>query len=298
MSFKQLFVAVAVSLATLVTWVVGINCFKNKVGKSDNSNCEINLCNPPAPPNHTNLSVFSGIKYGEDDRHTLDIYLPNTNNYPVVMFVHGGSWESGSKDIYGSLGHMFSKQGIGCVVINYRLSPQVKHPAHIEDVARAFAWTNNNISRYGGDPERIYLMGHSAGGHLVALLGTNEQYLLKNNLSKTKIKGVIAISGMYDFNLLVLKWAGLSYIFPTAADRNAASPLRHVKPDSPPFMIVYAQKDLTTFEGHAKDLHRTMSKAGVKSTLLMVPNRDHFTILFEICDPKTKSNSSIISFIK
>lgn len=293
MSFK--YVAIFLSLA-----VCNLAC-DQKIENLENPPSEnhIKFCKPPqAIPNLTELSVMSSVKYGEDPRHELDIYLPSQTNYPVVMFIHGGSWENGNKDIYSSLGHLFVKKGIGCVVINYRLSPQVKHPSHIEDVAKAFAWVNNNISRYGGDSERIYVMGHSAGAHLAALLATNDQYLLSHNLCKTRIKGVVVVSGMYNFNSLVLRWAGLNYIFPTEVDRAAASPIRHIKPDSPSFLVLYAQKDLTTFEGQAKNFHETLQKTGCKSSLLMVSNKDHFTILFDICDQQSKSSKTVIGYIK
>src|SRR5206468_3096567 len=114
-------------------------------------------------------------------KHRLDLYLPEgKSDAPVLFFVHGGGWTVGDKNLFGiaaRLGKTLARRGIGLVSINYRLSPKVKHPEHIRDVARAFAWTHQNIGTYGGCKEEIFLCGHSAGGHLVALLSTDTQYL-------------------------------------------------------------------------------------------------------------------------
>ena len=96
-----------------------------------------------------NVAYYEGSD-ADPVRHKLDFYYPKgPKDYPVLFFVHGGAWRSGSKELYGGLGKVFAKNGIGVVVINYRLSPKVQHPAHVEDVARAFAWTHKNVGKYG-----------------------------------------------------------------------------------------------------------------------------------------------------
>ncbi|HKI31232.1 MAG TPA: alpha/beta hydrolase fold domain-containing protein, partial [Gemmataceae bacterium] len=143
------------------------------------------------------------IAYYEGDdadpkKHKLDLFLPKgQKDFPVLIFVHGGAWVFGDRKMYGSLGNTFAKNGIGTVVISYRLTPQVQHPGHIEDVARAFAWTHENIGKYGGKADQIFVSGQSAGGHLTALLATNETYLKAHKLSLKDIKGAIPISGVY-----------------------------------------------------------------------------------------------------
>jgi len=134
-------------------------------------------------------------------KHRLDLYLPKDHkDFPVVMFVHGGAWMHGDKNffgVYSALGKMFARNGTGAVIINYRLSPGVKHPEHIKDVARAFAWTQKNIEKYGGRADEIFISGHSAGGHLVALLASDETYLNAEGLTFKNIKGVMPLSGVY-----------------------------------------------------------------------------------------------------
>ena len=169
---------------------------------------------PPArasgPPRRTTrayeVEATKDVTYrdGDDadkDKHKLDLYLPNgKKDFPVVMFVHGGAWVFGDRNFFGvyeGIGKMFARHGIGAVVISYRLSPHVKHPEHVKDVAAAFAWTHKHIGEYGGRADELFLCGHSAGGHLVSLLATDESYLQAEGLSLKDVKGVMPISGVY-----------------------------------------------------------------------------------------------------
>jgi acetyl esterase/lipase len=146
---------------------------------------------------HRNIP-YRTDKEADPDRHKLDVYVPKgQKDFPVVLFVHGGGWDSGSKALYFAYGEVFAKVGIGFVVCNYRLSPNVQHPAHVQDVAKAFAWTHDNIGKYGGNAEKVFVCGHSAGGHLVSLLATDPQYLKAEKHTTSDIKGVVSISGVY-----------------------------------------------------------------------------------------------------
>src|SRR5262249_60177131 len=112
----------------------------------------------------------------------------------VIFSGQGGAWPAGAAKRYPPVGRLLAKNGIGAVIISYRLTPQVKHPGHIEDVARAFAWTHANIGKHGGRADQIFVAGHSAGGHLAALLATNERYLKPHDLTPKAIKGPIPMS--------------------------------------------------------------------------------------------------------
>ena len=160
---------------------------------------------PPAPPSACEVEKIRDICYhpGPDagPRHRLDLYLPRgQTDCPVAMLVHGGGWQLGDKNscgLYASVGEFFARNGIAAVLPNYRLSPKVKHPEHVKDVARAFAWTRENLAEYGGRVDRLFLVGHSAGGHLVSLLTTDPAYLAAHQLTDSAIAGVISVSGVY-----------------------------------------------------------------------------------------------------
>ncbi len=120
------------------------------------------------------IAYFEG-KDADLQKHKLDLYLPKEKkDFPVLLYVHGGGWSEGDRSLWGQIGEICVTHGIGAVVISYRLSPKFKPPVQVQDVARAFAWTQRNISKYGGRADQIFLCGHSAGGHLVALLATDE----------------------------------------------------------------------------------------------------------------------------
>lgn len=222
-------------------------------------------------------------------KHKLDIYTPKgLKDFPVVFFIHGGTWSSGDRKMYGNMGQMFAKQGIGIVVISYRLSPAVTHPAHIEDVAKAFAWTHANIAKYGGRADQIFVAGHSAGGHLTSLLAANPEYLKKHNLSSKNIKGIIPISGVYDIP------AGMfPKIFPGTQDElKGASPLKNVSQDGPPALVMYADMDYAGLDTLAKLYSTKLNELKIPTTLELIKNRTHITIISKMMlsttDPASK----------
>src|SRR5262245_1474809 len=213
----------------------------------------------------------------DKERHKLDVYVPKgQKDFPVVMFVHGGSWKSGNKNLYAGVGETFAKTGIGFVICNYRLSPKVQHPAHVEDVASAFAWTCDHIAEYGGKADSLFVCGHSAGGHLVSLLATDPEYLKAHKHSPADIKGVVAISGVY----LIAPVGPLPGRFGTDEEGGRkASPVNHVPGKPPPFLIAYADSDLPTLPGMAKEMHAALKKAESPSELLECKKRNHITII-------------------
>ena len=128
------------------------------------------------------------------ERNVLDVYAPKKKGdvpLPVVVFIHGGNWDSGSKNIYWFIGRRLAKQGVVAVIINYRLAPNVLVPDMADDCARAVLWTTQHIGEYGGDPDRIFVMGHSAGGGLAALLTVKDKLFTDLGLAKNPVKGAI-----------------------------------------------------------------------------------------------------------
>jgi acetyl esterase/lipase len=231
---------------------------------------------------------YHDAKDADAVRHSLDLYVPKgKKDFPVVVFVHGGAWMIGDNrccGLYPTVADFLASQGIGVVMPNYRLSPQVKHPEHIKDIARAFAWTKKHIGEHGGDAKQLFLLGHSAGGHLVALLATDDQYLKAEGCKAVDIKGVIGVSGVYRIPAgkaevelggstpLGIRLNEMAPVRGTSAPsesnregrhgvpvsinvfgpafgddaktRADASPIVHVKRGLPPFLLVSAERDL------------------------------------------------------
>ncbi len=209
------------------------------------------------------VEVVKDLAYNDakdaDEKQKLDLYLPKgQKDFPVLFFVHGGTWKSGDRKQYVKLGELYAGRGLGMVIISYRLTPKVQHPAHIQDVAKAFAWTCGHIGKYGGKADQIFCMGHSAGGHLVSLLATDESYLKAEKRSFADVKGVISISGVYT-------------IVPAGALANAfgkdpevckkASPINNVSGKHPPFLILYGDADFPTLGWMAENMGKALVKA-------------------------------------
>ena len=145
------------------------------------------------------VAVTHNIHYGQNAAQIVDVYRPDACRdtfCPVVLWVHGGGWKHGDMQGRAATQMMtaWAARGIVMVGVNYRLSPAVKHPAHVEDVASAISWAHDNIADYGGDASRLSLLGHSAGAHLVALVATNPRFLAAHKLTPAgAIKNVFPI---------------------------------------------------------------------------------------------------------
>jgi acetyl esterase/lipase len=241
--------------------------------------------------------VIHDIPYASNQevRNKLDLYLPDRRQFPVVVFAHGGSWVSGDKALHSALGTFLAKHGIGAALVNYRLAPTVSHPVPAQDLARAFAWTHKHIEAHGGDPDRLYLAGHSAGAHLAALLATNESFLAMEKLSFEHVRGVLAISGVYKihWNIIV---AGLRCVFRNA-DKTAASPFWNIKPGCPPFLILRAQKEMWTLSGQAKRFHKKLLRQHCRSRLVVARGEDHHSIVQSAALPASEHGKEILRFI-
>lgn len=228
-------------------------------------------------------------------KQKLDLFVPKgKKDFPVVFFIHGGAWSSGDRKMYGSLGSVFARNGVGAVIISYRLSPQVSHPAHIEDVAAAFAWTKKNIARYGGRPDQIFVTGQSAGGHLAALLTTNEKYLAAHGLSPQDIRGCMPISGVYSF-------PGNRFRRVLGDDPEApadASPVNHVSGNEPPFLILYADGDFPGCDLMSKQLGRELAEKKVESEVREIEGRNHISIMLRAMLSDTDPTSrALLDFV-
>jgi len=257
-----------------------------------------------APPPVYPIETVKDIDYytGPDHhkvKHKLDLYLPKgQKDFPVLFFVHGGGWASGDKNyfgVYSTLASAFARRGIGVVVANYRLSPGVEHPEHIKDVARAFAWTAKTIAKHGGRADRIFVCGHSAGAHLVALLTTEERWLKDHGLSTKDIRGAIPISGPFVIpdGLMARVFGKEKGIGPKV------SPITHVRAGLPPFLILVADKDL---RGCDKKVAEAFYKAleGKKSPaeLVEIKESDHIRILLSASANASLVQRSIMGFIQ
>ena len=159
------------------------------------------LQTPDKPKEFMDLHYREG-KGADPKKHKLDLYVPPSDKaMPVLMWIHGGDWRAGDRKEQKDLGRAFARVGVACAVISYRLSPKIRHPEHVQDCAQAFAWLHQHAKEYGGDPDRLFVGGHSAGGHLSTLLTLNRKYFDEVRLPEDAVKGVISVSGVYQIAL-------------------------------------------------------------------------------------------------
>jgi acetyl esterase/lipase len=186
--------------------------------------------------------IERNLAYGPDPRQKLDLYVPDhlAANAPVILFFYGGSWQTGSKKDYLAFGQAFASEGIMVAIADYRLYPQVRYPAFVQDGASAFVYVHANIQRYGGDPKRIFLAGHSAGAYIAVMLAADETYLRDAGADPAWIRGVIGIAGPYDF--LPLKDKDLIAIF-DGDNRQDTQPIYYIDGKRPPMFLATGADD-------------------------------------------------------
>lgn len=239
---------------------------------------------------------FETFSYGDHPRQNLDVLSPRgSEKAPVVVFVHGGGWIHGNKSLYHPVQSRLASEGIVSVSINYRLCPEVTFPEFVEDGAMAVKWTVKNIELHGGDPDNIYLMGHSAGGHTVAMLGLDETYLENVGVELRRIRGVIPISA--PLMLRTSEVPSLSPIFGEASDAEMW-PLAFIDGDEPPFLLIQGENDPLVRPFHAREAERRIREGGGSARAVLFPGHDHVSVVSAIAATGDRSREVIEPVLK
>jgi acetyl esterase/lipase len=226
------------------------------------------------------VTLTRDIPYQDGPRHKLDVYAPRPSAppVPVVVFFYGGSWDSGSKNMYRFVGAALAARGVMTVIPDYRLYPEVHFPAFMNDAAAAVAWTRDNARRFGGDPRRLFLMGHSAGGQIATLLALDASYLRAEGLSaQHDICGVIGLVGPYDF--LPLHSATLEAIFGPENERPQSQPINFVSAQAPPMLLLAGRDDDTVDPDNTLRLAARLRAVGGIVEDKLYPGVGHITLI-------------------
>jgi acetyl esterase/lipase len=262
------------------------------------------------PPDMTavlgkNTVAKKDIAFGKDEKQKLDLYAPRgAKGAPIVIYVHRGEWTKGDKFEVSYKPKFFTENGIVFISTNYRLYPAAKFPAHAEDVASAVRWAVDHAAEFGGDPKKVFLMGHSAGCHLSTLVALDPKYLAAVKLKPSDIRGVIAWSGgAYD---LVDKVAqGGSYkqhiinaFGPEESAWKDASPVTHAKnaAGGPAFLFAAHEKGGNAHKA-AERLAGLIRDAKGKAEVIVLEDRNHQTATHLIGAPGDKTGAIILKFI-
>jgi acetyl esterase/lipase len=245
----------------------------------------LSACSPFAAINllvpRAGYGVHRDIAYGADPRQKLDIYVPDglTAPAPVLLFFYGGSWESGNRGDYLAFGQAFASKGIVTVVADYRLYPKVRWPAFVEDAAGALALVHRDIGRYGGDPSRVFVSGHSAGAYNAVMLASDPRYLKAVEGDFSWIRGVIGIAGPYDF--LPLKEDDLIDIFHGPNNRDIL-PIVHVDGPRPPMLLIHGTADTTVGPQNTSTMARVLQSHGSAAQTIFYKDVGHIGIILSL----------------
>lgn len=207
-------------------------------------------------------SQLKDLSYANRPRNKLDVYIPEglRDKVPVVIFVHGGGWNSGDKAQYKFVGAALAEQGYVAVLPNYGLYPHVKSPVFIQDVARAIVWVHAHASEWNGDSGRIYLIGHSAGAHIAVMLALDKEYMQQAGGDAGWLSGVVGLAGPYDF--LPFTYPYMNDLFGPPERFAASQPVNYVRADAPPLLLLQGLQDHTVAPTNTRRLYEMMKSAG------------------------------------
>lgn len=269
-----------------------------------------------APAPHA-VEARIDLPYHDDNirKHRLDLYYPRDarERWPVVVFVHGGFWSSGDKSyleaftgLYGNVGVALAGAGIGAVITNYRLLPEATLDDMLDDVAGAVQWARARVEELGGDPTRIVLAGHSAGAHLVTLLGMNPALLTARGVDAVGIVGVVGISGVYDVEQTIplvsdaLRTRVFLPLFSAdPAAQREASPLTHAGAHMTPTLFLVGKPDYRSCErDYVAAEEKLRPHLGTRAWFHRIEGNTHEDMVLEIGTARDEVTPRIVSFVR
>ncbi|WP_240433459.1 alpha/beta hydrolase [Solimonas sp. K1W22B-7] len=236
----------------------------------------LSVVNGLTPSTGYNLAI--NLPFDPATGLTADVYTPDgARNAPVVVFFYGGRWSEGDKQEYKLVGQALASRGIVAVIPNYRKYPQVRFPAFVEDGAKAVKWARNNAAAYGGNPEQLFVMGHSAGAHIAAMLALNEAYLKKVGGSRTWLRGMIGLAGPYNF--LPITAPDLRDMFGPPEQFEQSQPVFFADGRNPPLLLLHGENDEVVAAANSRSLAKAVAAQGGSVETIFYPKLSHANIL-------------------
>jgi acetyl esterase/lipase len=240
--------------------------------------------NTLVPKDRAGEAAVRGAAFGPHERQRLDLYRlrreAGEERLPIIVFLYGGSWQSGVREGYGFAGRALAAAGFLVAIPDYRLVPEVRFPAFLEDNAAAVRWLRENGARYGGDPDRIVLVGHSAGAYNAAMLALDPRWLGED---RRAVRGLVCLAGPYDF--LPLDGPVTRAAFGQAPDLRATQPINFASADDPPALLLHGADDTTVYPRNSRRLAEMVRAAGGRAEVKLYPNVGHVGILTALAKP-------------
>ncbi len=225
------------------------------------------------------------LRYGEAARERLDLFPAAQPDAPTLAFIHGGYWQMNDKESFGFLAEGLLPNGINLALVEYTLAPAARMDRIVAELRRAVGWLAEHLGDYGADPARLYVAGHSAGGHLTAM-----------TMPLGAVRGGLAISGLYDLEPIRLNYLNEKLgLDPEEAERN--SPLLHLPPMAGELVVAYGTNELPELCRQSIEYAQAWTERGLAGHLLPVDGADHFTILDALADPQGVLTQALLQMI-
>ncbi|WP_245586136.1 alpha/beta hydrolase [Solimonas soli] len=223
-------------------------------------------------------TLTSDVPYDAANRLTLDVYMPdNAQNAPVVVFFYGKRWRAGDKSEYKFVGQALASRGFVTVIPNVRLYPRVRFPDFVNDAAKAVKWAHVNAAHYGGKSDKLFVMGHNSGAHIAAMLVLNEEYLKGVGGSRSWLRGMIGLAGLYNF--MPITAPDLRDLFGPVDRFPYTQPIFFVDGSNPPLFLVHGEDDAIVAVSNTRTLAESVTKAGGPVETLIYPKMSHDLII-------------------
>lgn len=261
----------------------------------------LEIFNALMPKDAGSHRIAADVSFGAEPSQKLDIYAPTETPapWPVIVFIYGGSWNSGHKEPYGFVGRALAAQGFLVIIPDYRLNAEAPFPAFVQDTALALDWATRHADEYGGDEKQVFAAGHSAGAYNLALAILDKSYLTTLGTDVSVLKGIATLSGPFDFLPLDTKVS--IDTFARAPDLAATQPVNYVRSDVPPFLILHGAEDTTVRPRNAQSLYDKLRAVGADVTLKIYPGIGHVSMITAFARPlrgQVSSLADVIAFFK
>lgn len=254
-----------------------------------------------------NPHLARDVAFHPDIEPRLDVYSPaRGDEHPVLVFAHGGSWKSYNKNLFAPVATRFLPEDMVVVIPDYTLHPDARYEQMAHEVAAALSWTLDNIDRYGGDPQRVVVAGHSAGAHLSGLAIMDPRFLATYGHSSDEICGYVGLSGVYDvqaeFDFWQTRGSAPEVILGVMGGEqnfDIASPIHYVRADLPPVLLLHGDDDQTVPVEIGTGFHAALQAAGAESALTLYPGSGHSDYLFAaLADESAPIVTDLSAFVK
>ena len=252
---------------------------------------------------HSGIDVDRHLVFAPSQHLCLDVYRPeHATGAPIVVFFYGGDWTHGKRQWYRFVGAALAAHGIITVIPDYRKYPLVRLDGFMQDAAHAVAWTYDHAARFGGDPQDLFVMGHSSGAQIAGLLATDRTWLAADGLSLHSLAGFIGLAGVYDFVPIPPRDANMRRIFGTRPrEQRRADPITFVQRGDPPMLLVQGTDDREVRAGRSVALARKAQAVGDDAELKLYPGVGHMALVFALSRPLHAQASTlrdVLTFVR